>query len=354
MTYRKVDVRIWSDQRVMALSPTGKLAFLYVLTHPGLSQFGIIRATIPGLAAEVGLTPEEFSEPFGEPYPERYGIPYGIPYSEGSTGGSEEPPRGLLLHAEKAPFVAVWNFLKYNPPPNENALVGAMKGLVDLPECGARNAYLAHVRQLAILFPRPIADRIRSGIDTLCHTVSDTVWHSNKHKTKELTTTPSIPPRSPAATPAAPPADPVTPAEPVESAPPPPKPRPAKPAPPSESEAWFESWWRRYPAVRRAAKAQCREKLLAHVAKAPDPAVAMRQLSASLESWISSRQWQEEGGRYVCAPLVWINQQRWESAPPAATGALRTWATDDDDDPSEPRKKIAPPSGPLPDDELPF
>lgn len=33
-SYRKIDPRIWNDERFRVLTDSGKLAFLFVLTHP--------------------------------------------------------------------------------------------------------------------------------------------------------------------------------------------------------------------------------------------------------------------------------------------------------------------------------
>ena len=32
-----------------------------------------------------------------------------------------------------------------------------------------------------------------------------------------------------------------------------------------------------------------------------------------LEAWKKSRDWLEDDGEFVCAPLVWLNNARWES-----------------------------------------
>jgi hypothetical protein len=45
--YRKLDVRLWNDTKFRALSDNGKLAFIFTLTHPGMTMIGAMRATIP-------------------------------------------------------------------------------------------------------------------------------------------------------------------------------------------------------------------------------------------------------------------------------------------------------------------
>ena len=62
--YRKIDVAIWNDEKFSSMKNSGKLAFVFLLTHPGMTGIGAMRATAPGLAAELGLSQKEFSEVF--------------------------------------------------------------------------------------------------------------------------------------------------------------------------------------------------------------------------------------------------------------------------------------------------
>ena len=43
--HRKIDVRIWNDQKFLSLSERGKLAFLMLLTHPMMTALGAMRGT---------------------------------------------------------------------------------------------------------------------------------------------------------------------------------------------------------------------------------------------------------------------------------------------------------------------
>ena len=64
--YRKIDTRIWNDAKFNALSPNGKLAFLFILTNPNMTALGAMRATVEGLSAELRIPAEAFLEVFGE------------------------------------------------------------------------------------------------------------------------------------------------------------------------------------------------------------------------------------------------------------------------------------------------
>ncbi|MBX9452042.1 MAG: hypothetical protein KL801_09405 [Mesorhizobium sp.] len=109
--YRKIDVRIWNDEKFRDLSDAGQLAFLFVLTHPSMTALGAMRATMAGLAAEKRWTPEAFTEAFGEAL-----------------------AKGMLEHEERAACVAVPNFLRYNPPENPNVVKAWASSLDLIPE----------------------------------------------------------------------------------------------------------------------------------------------------------------------------------------------------------------------------
>lgn len=110
--YRKIDVRIWNDEKFRGLSDDGKLIFILVLTHPNMTAIGAMRGTLPGLAAEMGWLPDRLSEAFREAL-----------------------SKGIVEHDEKASCIALPNFLRYNPPESPN-VVKAWEASLDLvPEC---------------------------------------------------------------------------------------------------------------------------------------------------------------------------------------------------------------------------
>src|SRR4030095_519357 len=62
--YRKIDPRIWNDEKFRELTDDGRLVFLFILTHPHLTNLGAMRANIPGLAYEIGWDVERLSKAF--------------------------------------------------------------------------------------------------------------------------------------------------------------------------------------------------------------------------------------------------------------------------------------------------
>lgn len=58
--FRKIDPRIWNDEKFRTLSDKGKLAFLFILTHPAMTCLGAMRASFEGLAAELHWAAKRF------------------------------------------------------------------------------------------------------------------------------------------------------------------------------------------------------------------------------------------------------------------------------------------------------
>lgn len=110
--YRKVDTRIWNDAKFAALSLEGKLAFLFLLTHPNLTMLGAMRATVPGLAAELRMEPTGFADAFRQVL-----------------------ANGLAKHDDCACLLWLPKFLKYNAPQSPNVVRAWPDALDLLPEC---------------------------------------------------------------------------------------------------------------------------------------------------------------------------------------------------------------------------
>lgn len=110
--YRKIDPRIWNDEKFASLSHEGQRAFLFILTHPSMTSLGAFRATKEGIEAELGIDPKGLANPF-----------------------QELLSKGLIKYDESRFLVFVPNFLKYNQPENPNVVKGWAGCLDLLPEC---------------------------------------------------------------------------------------------------------------------------------------------------------------------------------------------------------------------------
>lgn len=119
MKYRKISPCIWNDAKVRELSDKGKLALLFLLTHPHMTPLGAIRANAPGLACELGWSEKVFRKAFGEVL---------------ALGIAREDPR--------APLVWFPNFLRHNMPESPNVVRAWVGAFGDLPESPLKRAML--------------------------------------------------------------------------------------------------------------------------------------------------------------------------------------------------------------------
>lgn len=124
--YRKIDTRIWNDAKFSNLSDQGKLVFFMLLTHPNMTSLGAMRASLAGLAEELGWLPEAFREAFREAL-----------------------AKGMVEHDQKACLIALPNFVKYNPPESPN-VVKAWAAAADLlPECRLKTLVIQRAKAFA-------------------------------------------------------------------------------------------------------------------------------------------------------------------------------------------------------------
>lgn len=117
--YRKVEVRIWNDEKFNALSSNAKLVFFMLLTHPHMTPIGAMRGTPNGLAAELKMDLKDFQEAF-----------------------QEVLSKAIAKHDEDASFLWLPNFLKYNKPESPNVIKAWVSSVDMLPECELKAASL--------------------------------------------------------------------------------------------------------------------------------------------------------------------------------------------------------------------
>lgn len=76
----------------------------------------------------------------------------------------------------------------------------------------------------------------------------------------------------------------------------------------SPEEMLFEQFWEAYPkCFRKANKKGCKSKFL----KIKNLKEIFPDIISSLEMQKRSKQWNEQDGQFIPAPLTWINQERW-------------------------------------------
>lgn len=123
--FRKIDPRIWNDRKFRELSDNAKLVFFFLLTHPHQTSVGAMRASLSGLAEEIGWNAEAFAEAFGE----------GL-------------AKGMVKHDPQACFVWLPNFLKYNEPESPNVVKSWRASFDLLPECALQGELWERLKAL--------------------------------------------------------------------------------------------------------------------------------------------------------------------------------------------------------------
>lgn len=162
--YRKIDTRIWNDAKFNTLSERGKLVFFFGLTHPNLTMLGAMRASVPGLAAEIRMSPEAFREAF-----------------------QEAISKGMAKHDEDASFLWFPNFLKYNKPESPN-VVKAWPDAFDLiPECQLKQELFQQVE----VFAKGLTEAFRKAFD---EAFAKTMPNQEQEQEQEQETTTEPPP----------------------------------------------------------------------------------------------------------------------------------------------------------------
>lgn len=245
--YRKVDPRIWNDAKFRALGNHAKLVFFMLLTHPNMTALGAMRATVAGLSEELGWPVDSFRKAF-----------------------EEVLAQGLAEHSGEACFVALPNFIKYNPPESPNVIKAWVGALDLLPECDLKSKCL----QRAKLFTEGLTEGFVKAFREAFAQAMPNQKQEPKQKKKRT------------------------------------------PPTPSGGADGFNEFWEAWPAhQRKVAKDQCQAKWT----KLGCGAIKAR-IVANVEALKASDKWRDEGGEYIPAPMTYLNQKRWEAQAFNGTG----------------------------------
>ncbi len=141
--YRKIDPRIWRDERFIKLTEGEKLVAIYCLTAQ-VNRCGIFTFS-PAMAAEdLGTSTDTFAKRFGN-------VLRGLKWEWDSTL--------RVLY-----FPTWW---KYNQPENINVLSGSMKDLADLPQTPLLAKFYANKTYLSKQFIATFEERSPNVTGTL-------------------------------------------------------------------------------------------------------------------------------------------------------------------------------------------
>jgi hypothetical protein len=125
--FRKIDVKIWGDEKFRALSrpqPNARDCFLHLLTNRETTSIpGVYRAYEEGLARDLEWSVEDYRKVFRE------------------VSG-----KGLAKADWKAGLVFVPNVIKHNPPESPNVVRGWWKVWDEIPECSLKQEAYQHLK----------------------------------------------------------------------------------------------------------------------------------------------------------------------------------------------------------------
>ena len=124
--YTKIRRELWNLSVFNALSGDAKLAYFLVATSPGQTPVGALRATMPGLAAELRWSLRRFRPAF-----------------------KELVVAGLVEVDETASYVGIPDFFEQNRPENPNVLKSWIRTLELLPDCELKEQLCARLEGLA-------------------------------------------------------------------------------------------------------------------------------------------------------------------------------------------------------------
>lgn len=259
--YRKVDPRIWNDEKFRALSNKGKLIFFMLLTHPAVTALGAMRGSVAGLADEMGWPLEAFRDAFNDIL-----------------------NQDMVEIDSKACLIALPNFVRYNRPESPNVVKAWIGSLDMLPECELLERVVQRaeeaVQDMEMSFQKAFAEAFGKPMP-----YQEQEQEQEQKKKKH-----------------------------------PPTPRHAG----GVVTPGFELFWVTWPTHhRKVAKAQCAAKWEAKGCEAVVDAVIAAVVAAK-----ASDPWSKNLGEFIPAPLVWLNQARWE-APAAPTEAQAAQARED-------------------------
>lgn len=165
--YRKIDPRIWNDEKFRTMSHEGQRLFLFVLTHPSLTMIGAMRATQSGLSEELGLDAKAFREAFGEAL-----------------------SKGMLKYDEKAFLLWLPNFLKYNAPESPNVVKSWGSALDLLPECDLRKEVLSSAKAFISTMSKAFAEALPKAFkEALPKAISKTIPNQEQEQEQDIRNT---------------------------------------------------------------------------------------------------------------------------------------------------------------------
>ena len=88
----------------------------------------------------------------------------------------------------------------------------------------------------------------------------------------------------------------------------------------SDAERMFNAFWESYPrqCPRKVDKQKCKSKFIGYLKKCKTSDESMQLFNSIMQGlarWMQSAIWTKDGGQYIRAPLVWLNNMNWNDEP---------------------------------------
>lgn len=250
--YRKIDTRIWNDAKFRSLSDDGKFVFMFLLSHPNMTSLGAMRGSVPGFAADLGWSSERLREAL-----------------------SEGVRKGMAEHDEKACFVGLPNFLKYNGPESPNVVKSWGESLDMIPECKLKAVLVERVKGFAKGLSKAFSESLPKSFEGFANQEQEQEQEPEQEQETLL---------------------------------------PAEPAAAYSED--FEAWWLCYP--RRVAKPQAQKawvnavrRLVKSGATRPEAVDSLRECAKAFSQSPKGR----GDPQYIPYPQKWLNEGRYEDDP---------------------------------------
>ena len=87
-------------------------------------------------------------------------------------------------------------------------------------------------------------------------------------------------------------------------------------------DGMFSKFWELYPhnCPRKVDKQKCLAKFRAHMLPCKDADALFGAIMTGLARWRECSTWNKDGGKYIMAPLRWLNNRNWEDTPEKGNG----------------------------------
>lgn len=133
--YRKIECKIWADDKFPFLSMQEKLVFLHLLTTPLSTPFGLFRAGAGALAEELGMSLNSYKNGIENGYREAL---------------EELSNRQMVVYDEKYRVIFLKNFLRHNPPENPNVLQSWVTPFDEIPHCALKYEFFIKLKKVIV------------------------------------------------------------------------------------------------------------------------------------------------------------------------------------------------------------